>query len=318
MDAIALASLAFATALICAVLMGYAIQRGATCMVAAIDEVVSRRTAKRLVALAEAALWVAGGLVVAQFLGGIRMTPTGHAVGWGTVLGGLLLGLGALINRACVFGAIARLGSGEWAYAITPVGFFIGCVGASWLTMAPGGSVVASPVFPAAPLLVVPLAIFAAWRGVEALGAVRRREFADHIWSPHRATMIIGIAFVVMLLSVGSWAYTEALAELAHGTTHNTAARLVLFCGLLGGAMLGGWTAGRLRPEFPSTLALARCLGGGTLMGLGSVMIPGSNDGLILIGLPLLQPHAFVALASMIVAITGGMWLEQRISSAGS
>ena len=38
----------------------------------------------------------------------------------------LLLGLGAVLNQACVFGTVARLGSGEWAYAATPLGFYLG------------------------------------------------------------------------------------------------------------------------------------------------------------------------------------------------
>jgi toxin CptA len=44
-----------------------------------------------------------------------------------TILGGALLGLGAYVNSACVFGAVARLGSGEWAYLATPLGFYAGC-----------------------------------------------------------------------------------------------------------------------------------------------------------------------------------------------
>ena len=38
-------------------------------------------------------------------------------------------------------------------------------------------------------------------------------------------------------------------------------------------------------------------------MGAGSVLIPGSNDGLILTGIPLLWPHAWVSLAVMCVTI---------------
>lgn len=41
----------------------------------------------------------------------------------------------------------------------------------------------------------------------------------------------------------------------------------------------------------------------GVLMGWGSLLIPGSNDGLILIGIPLLQPHAWFALATMCASI---------------
>lgn len=60
-----LSATAFSIALLCAAIMGYAIQRGATCMVAAVEEVLTRRRAHRLIALGEAAIWVAGGLILA-------------------------------------------------------------------------------------------------------------------------------------------------------------------------------------------------------------------------------------------------------------
>lgn len=314
MTFIAIASFAFVIAFACAALMGYAIQRGATCMVAALDEVVNKRRANRLIALVEAGAWVAGGLIVAHILGGLTMSPAGHTLRVATVLGGILLGSGALINRACVFGAIARLGSGDWAYVLTPVGFFIGCMAAQWLMIDPAPATSASPLFAAAPVLIVPFALFAMWRGAEAFRAAQNGALAAHIWSPHRATMVIGLAFVLMLLTVGSWAYTEALASLARGMASSTPAKLLLFVALLGGALAGGWTAGRLRMVVPTISELARCLIGGALMGMGSVVIPGSNDGLILLGIPLLQPHAYVALTSMAVAIVTGMMIERRLA----
>src|SRR3954469_7596911 len=125
---IVLSSLAFLIALGCAAIMGFAIQRGATCTVAAMDEVVTSRRFTRLVAMIEASLWVAGGLALAQAFHLLPKMPAAYEVGVHTVLGGMLLGLGAFVNRACVFGAIARLGSGEWAYLVTPVGFYVGCL----------------------------------------------------------------------------------------------------------------------------------------------------------------------------------------------
>ena len=65
---ILLTSIAFLVAAICAGLMGYAIQRGATCTVAAMDELVRRRSVNRLAAMVEASLWVLGGLLLAQGL----------------------------------------------------------------------------------------------------------------------------------------------------------------------------------------------------------------------------------------------------------
>lgn len=305
--------IAFPIALLCAAIMGYAIQRGATCMVAAVEEVLTRKRAHRLVALAEAAIWVAGGLILAQLVGVLRMAPVGHAAGLSAVVGGVLLGIGALINRACVFGAIARLGSGEWAQAMTPVGFFLGCLIAGW-TMAPVPAIPAtSPLLQAGPVLLIPFLIFAGWRGIEAASALRRKMFARHVWSPHHATAVIGIAFVVMLIVAGSWAYTDALASLARGMAERDLSRLLLFVALLAGALLGGWTAGRLRHAAPSPRALAHSLIGGMMMGLGSLLIPGSNDGLILIGLPLLMPYAILALASMTASIAAGMLIERRL-----
>jgi Sulphur transport len=314
MNTIVLASAGFAIAFVCASLMGYAIQRGATCMVAAIDEIVTKRRVSRLVALTEASVWVAGGLVLANSFGVLKMPPTAYPINVSTIAGGILLGLGALINRACVFGSIARLGSGEWAYLLTPVGFFLGCLGAGYLMTAAAPTAVQSPLFAVAPLLIVPLALFAAWRGLQALQAMTQRQFAAHIWSPHHATMVIGLAFVVMLLTVGSWAYTEALASLAQGMASNVSAKLLLFFGLLAGALFGGTTAGRMRFVAPTVGGLIRCVVGGAMMGAGSLLIPGSNDGLILLGLPLLQPHALVALISMALAIVGGMAIERKFA----
>ena len=110
-------------AALCVATMGFAIQRGATCTVAAVDEVLSKRTTRRLSAFFEASFWVAGLLAVAQVCGLLTRPPVGYALTHWTVIGGALLGLGAYVNGACEFGAIARLGSGQWAYVFTPVGF---------------------------------------------------------------------------------------------------------------------------------------------------------------------------------------------------
>src|SRR3954468_16768049 len=110
---ILLISAAFVTSLLCAGVMGFAIQRGATCTVAAVDEFVKHRKLNRLISMIEASLWVVGGLLIAQALHVLPKMPAGYSIGWLTIIGAMLLGLGAFINGACVFGAIARLGSGE-------------------------------------------------------------------------------------------------------------------------------------------------------------------------------------------------------------
>lgn len=68
--------------------------------------------------LKEAELWVGGGLLAASALHLGNDWPVAYATTAWTLAGGVLLGLGALVNGACVFGAVARLGSGQWAYAL--------------------------------------------------------------------------------------------------------------------------------------------------------------------------------------------------------
>ena len=273
---IVLSSFAFLVAALCAGVMGYAIQRGATCTVAAVDEVVSQRSFSRLLSLLEAALWVAGGLASAQALHVLPEMPAGYAVSAWTVIGGALLGIGAYVNGACVFGAIARFGSGEWAYIVTPIGFYLGCLSVVPLFGVPMPHKLAhgSPVLAAAMWLVVPFLAFALWRiarpwlrGARSPGARWHEALAARIWSPHAATTVIGVTFVLMLLLVGGWAYTDVLAELARGMAASVGARAALAIALLAGAALGGWTAGRFRSTRLSASQLLRCLAGGVLMG---------------------------------------------------
>jgi toxin CptA len=311
-------SFAFIVAALCAGLMGFAIQRGATCTVAAVEEVVNKRRLTRLISIVEASLWVVGGLLLAQSLHLLPKMPAAYAVSYLTVLGGVLLGLGAYVNGACVFGAIARLGSGEWAYVVTPLGFYVGCltVGTIFSPPAPSKLTGSSPLFDAATWLAVVFAVFMLFRIVSPLLAAasdgRSRTLAQRfgatvttrVWSPHAATAVIGITFVVILLLIGgTWAYTDVLAELARGMAGSLLARVVLVAALFLGALAGGYTAGRFRSTRIGAAQLAKCFAGGAMMAWGSLLIPGSNDGLILIGMPLLRPYAWIAFLTMCVSI---------------
>jgi len=296
----------FAIALASAALMGLAIQRGATCMVAAVDQAVSERRFGRALALGEAALWVGGLIALAQLGGLLPMPPAQYAAtGW-TILGGVLLGLGAWINRACVFGAIARIGSGQWAWLATPIGFFIGC-----LVPVVRPDVVGHPApFANAAPVALAFAALALWRLVE---AVRAPGVLSHLWHPHRATLLIAITFVSTLLTVGLWAYTDALAAIARAMDARIGLRGAMVLALLGGAIIGGWFAGKLRWEMPTPAAVLRCLAGGALMGMGGMLVPGSNDGLIMVGLPLGQPHAWIAVLTMMLTIAAPIALARHV-----
>ena len=310
---------AWLVAILCVGLMGFAIQRGATCTVAAVDELLTKRRAHRLVAMLEASLWVAGGLALAQLAHLARSMPAGYAISVWTVVGGAMLGLGAWVNKACVFGAVARLGSGEWAYAATPVGFYVGCLSVMPLFSRPVAKPLSegSPLFQVSTLFAAMFLIFVLWRLRPSLGALRGPDrsgwLRQKVWAPHAATVVIGVSFVITLLLVGRWAYTDVLADLARameGESVSLLLPILLLTALYVGALIGGLTAGRWQSVRVSALQVLRCFAGGVVMGWGSLLIPGSNDGLILIGIPLLRPYAWLAFASMFGAIAAAMLLQ--------
>ena len=314
-------------AALCVLAMGFAIQRGGTCTVAAVDEWVNQRRVKRLMALLEASLWVAGGLALARLAQWAGSMPPDHAATAWTVIGGVLLGLGAWLNGACVFGTVARLGNGDWAYAITPLGFMVGCLSVMTVFAQPTSPIPAADTswlqaaHVAGPLFV----LYALWRITPPLLALRRpgglAALRQRVWAPHAATIVIGVCFVVTLLVAGRWAYTDVLAALADAMRRGSlqlTLPLLLLVALFGGAMLGGWTAGRWQPTPPRAAQLLKCLAGGALMGWGSLLIPGSNDGLLLIGIPLLRPHAWLAVASMVIAIVIALTAQQRWARRGT
>lgn len=325
---IALASLAFLIAVLCAGTMGFAIQRGATCTVAAVDEVVSKRRFNRLTALVEASIWVAGGLALAETFHLLRQLPSGYPLSYLTVLGGLLLGLGAYINRACVFGAIARFGSGEWAYIATPLGIYVGSLIVAYGFSPPAHAKLAygSPVLTVARLLALPFLAFLLWRLVRSLhvllsvgpdkpGIARLRSgLAKRVWTPHAATTVIGITFFLLFLLVGAWDYTAVLADLARRMSYGLVPKILLLVALFSGAVLGGYTTGRFRSTSASPKQVLKCFTGGVLMGWGGLLVPGQNDGLILVGMPLLWPYAWVAFLMMCLAIGAALAIERTAS----
>ena len=79
-------------AVLAATIMGFSIQRGATCTVAALDEIIRFKKINRLLAMIEAAIWVAVGLGLATHFGIIQTLPNGFEITYWTVAGAMFLG----------------------------------------------------------------------------------------------------------------------------------------------------------------------------------------------------------------------------------
>ena len=308
-------------AVVCAGVMGLAVQRGGTCAVAAVEEVVTQRNYRRFRALAEATFWSAGLMALAYFVFGKAVPVRTFGVTEWTVLGGVLLGLGAWINGACVFGTVAAIGGGDWAYLFFPVGFLLGCV--SFTALAAGSGLVgvmpqavpAIPRFQQFSPLVAGLfgcwALVRAWHLWAALfrradGSATNRAPFDVLrgeWPLHVGTIVVSVAFVLMALTFGHWVYTDALAELARGQASLIDVRVGLFGAMLLGSLVGGISLRKWHPVAPTAGAVTKCLLGGWIMAVGFLLVPGANDSIILLGLPTLQPQAWAGIPIMLLTL---------------
>jgi toxin CptA len=296
---------AFPIALAAAALMGFANQRGGVCMVASVKEIVARRRFGRLLALLEASLWVTAGFILLDAARLMHTVPSGYAPGLATVAGGVLFGLGAVLNNSCLFGTVARLGAGQWAYAATPVGLFLGGLVAGRWRFAAEATHAPSPVLGASALGLAAALVFIGWRlfahGVRIRRA--RRPIWEHLSSPHVATTVIGLAFLVAFVAWGAWDYADFLRGLGQGDVAGWLPKSLLALALLSGAVVGGKVSGAFRLVRPDLARVAGCLAGGGLMGAGATLIPGGNTSLSLFGLPLLRPHAWLGIAVICVTI---------------
>src|SRR5215813_1957501 len=95
---------AFLIAFLAVGAMGFANQRGSTCTVAAFEEIIFEGSYGRLIALFEASLWAGAGFVLLDAASLLAKVPMNYAVGAATIAGGVLFGLGAVINGNCIFG----------------------------------------------------------------------------------------------------------------------------------------------------------------------------------------------------------------------
>lgn len=292
-------------------------------MVAAVEEVVHKRNAKRLLAIFEAAIWVVGGILIGNALGLTMLFPTGYQINVWTFLGGALLGLGAAINRACVFGAIAKFGNGDSAYLLTPVGYWFG----AWIGQAtthwgskPIPLMATSQILKLPALIAVCIGGWMLWRvfvplwrqNQEASSTGFFTRWKNHIWKPHEATLVIAVTFFLLWAIAGKWTYIDFLRDSVTGSFHQWGLRITLFIALWGGALWGGWSAGRLGSRTFSRRYALQYASGGALMGLGAEWVPGANDGLLLVGIPLMWGYAWIAITTMVVSITIKLITDQR------
>lgn len=283
-------------------LIGYSSQRSGVCMVRAMREVIERRRVHRLAGflLAAASAMVVMGL--AKALGASPfMTIPGAPPDALAIVGGVLFGLGSLVNGHCAMGTLAALTAGEVCRLATLAALFVAA-----LLLGPSMSG-AALMLPARPVLVSPLASNAAHALI--LGSVLALIPAVYIhrrlgwkrprggWSPLIAMTLIGSASGLLFALDRQWLYTSRIAEIAYGKAWAAPAAFGLAV-LIAGMTIATLVARTFRLRTGTLAQWLRAGAGGLLMGTGATLVPGGNDAMLFTGVPLLLPNLLAGYAA--------------------
>lgn len=314
------------TAAICALafLIGYSINQGGTCAVAAAREVVDRRTVRLLVGMAVAS-GAAGVVTLGLHLATSGATHLGPAteVAAHLLIGAAVFGVGAWVNDACLLGSLARLGDGEFRLLALPAGLAAGF----WLATAAGADAIPA----AAPSALAGDPAAAAWAAL-AFGALAglgltllrlgERHLAGarrHRWPLGRAMLTLGVCGGALYALSPAWTYADLVHQgLAAAMAMAAATSVPAVLATVAGAVAAAHSTGGWRPRPPRASALARTFAGGALMGIGAAMIPGGNDGLLLSAVPAAAPGALAAFAVMTATVLACVALAPVARSRGA
>lgn len=279
--------------------LGFANQRGSTCAVAAADEVITARTFHRLAGFAVAAAISAAFLSLSG--SGPRLTPLS---GLGCVIGGIIGAFGASLNGRCTMGTIASLGRGRIDRLATLGGFFIGAL----IVLRMGGwrAAVAMQV----PHVSILLGLIALASAAAAWMLASDRRLATPGWMA-----LIGLLNAVLIWRMTDWSYTGGLTRLAAGGMLDQAYFWLFLAALVGGSVLASVMEKTFSLRSLPVRAWLQSTLGGLLLGAGSALVPGSNDAMLLVGVPLLVPGLLLAYASFwitLLALRYLYWAAKR------
>jgi uncharacterized protein len=292
----------------CAFLMGYSVNQGSTCAVAAAKELVDQRQGTMLTGFA-VAIGTAGVicLPLAWISGGNIHLAGDAGISGSLILGAVLLGIGALINDACLFGTLSRIGHGEVRFFALPVGLTLGFAIADrqeLIQAAPRAANTFVEPSQAGYLVVTAFAslLVGSWLrlGREAMLPTSRD------WPLRRAMVTLGICGALLFTLTPGWTYADAVHRaVAPGGNMTAIAAGVVIAALaaLGGAFASGIRARSFHFEKPTVRTLLRSLIGGAIMAFGGTLIPGGNDTLLLSSVPSATVSGLTAYAVMSVTV---------------
>lgn len=314
----AAALMVFATG--CAFLMGYSVNQGSTCAVTAAKQIVDQNQATMLTGFA-VAIGTAGliCLPLSWLGGGIAHVASDAPLSIALATGAILLGIGAFINDACIFGTLSRIGHGEVRFLGLPIGLALGFTLADRQSLIAHAAPTQNPfgAFSATGLIVV--LGFACLLGI-AWHLLRRpsEAVAAGEWPLRRAMVVLGACGGLLYSLTPGWTYADAVRTLvATGDMSPTIGfgALIAAISALAGALASGIHAKAFRFQPPTILTIGRSIVGGAFMAFGGTLIPGGNDALLLSSVPSATLSGMTAYAIMSITVPVLLLLKRRLAA---
>jgi uncharacterized membrane protein YedE/YeeE len=302
-----------------AALLGFASHRASNCTVRAVAELMNTGHGHILMRIAKSVLWVFA--ITIPFLW-LMPEPPGDQKEWTlsalTLVGGAIYGIGAAINGGCAFSTLNQLADGKLRMLGALLGFCLGVVIVVAFARS-GNFPLPSPIqldplsrFLLSLAVAVGLALWCVYE-VMRLWITRRRDVKFMnllLFERYRlstAAALMGISNAMLYLTYCSWSYSGTLQQGIESLFSNgdwpQPIRWILFAAMLGGMITSTLQRRSFHFAWRPSLAWLRNFGGGTLMGVGAVLIPGGNDTLILHGIPTNSPNALPAYIAMLAGI---------------
>src|SRR5919106_6459761 len=266
-----------------AALLGFSIHRGSVCMVRGVAEMLSTGRAYMLLSFGKAVLWVL--IVTTPVLWLVPAPGTldhSWALSGSALAGGFLFGVGAAVNRGCVFSTLGRLGNGELGAMLTLGGFAVGVWSylsmVTWWTLAGPEPLPATydPLDPRTGVLVAALGAWGVWEiirlwrarpaGASWIGLVLARSYRLSA-----AVALIGVANGILYALYGPWTYTRifdaTVMSPIDGDPERLALHWSLFVAVVAGAVASARQKGTFRLNWRPSRLWIQDFTGGLLMG---------------------------------------------------
>lgn len=271
--------------------LGFALNRGSICTVIATADLVARRRPARSVALLESALWAA---LVYALLNISPFMPEGWLPVGYLVAGTVLFAVGSYVNGACVFGSVGHFGNGDIEFASVFVGIFIVTYIEPLTRLLPAQP----PLSMSLPGGVLPLVAVLALLVLARLVVTRREDKNFALLSLTMAA--VGLTFALLATLTPLFSITASIETVVSVPVAGVVTIAGMSLGSVASAVL---RERRFTIKWPTWHGTLRHLGGGILMGLGAVLIPGGNDTLLLVGFPGAAWQAFLSYALLVAVL---------------